>query len=346
MPQFQPVPVFDGHNDVLLRMMQPGQPDPVEAFLTGEGRGHIDLPRAKAGGLAGGLFAIFVPSPSHTPDADGNFIAPDQASALNQTLAMARKLVELEARSEGQVKICRSAAEIETCITQQVLATVMHIEGVEAIGPDLDALHVLHQAGLRSLGPVWSRPNRYAYGVPFRFPHSPDIGPGLTDDGLALVRECNRLRILIDLSHMNEQGFWDVARVSDAPLIATHSNAHALCPHSRNLTDKQLDAIRDSDGLVGVNFGVIFLREDGRRDLNTPLETIADHVAYLVDRMGIERVALGSDFDGTTVPNELRDAEGLPRLLDTLEKRGFDGASLHRIAYKNWLDVLGRTWGA
>lgn len=340
------VPVFDGHNDVLLRMMQPGQPDPVQAFLEGEARGHIDLPRAKAGGLAGGLFAIFVPSPSHAPDADGNFVAPDQASALNQTLAMARKLLELEVRSAGQVKICRTAGEIETCIEQGVLATVLHIEGVEAFGPDLHALHVLHAAGLRSLGPVWSRPNRFAYGVPFRFPHSPDLGPGLTDDGKALIRECNRLRVLVDLSHMNEQGFWDIASLSDAPLLATHSNAHALCPHSRNLTDKQLDAIRESRGLVGVNYGVIFLRDDGKRNLDTPLEVVADHVSYLAERMGIECVALGSDFDGTTVPNELADAAGLPRLLNVLRKRGFDEASLERVAYRNWLDVLGRTWGA
>ncbi|KQZ47762.1 peptidase [Rhizobium sp. Root149] len=345
MPDSPLVPIIDGHNDVLLRMMQPGQDDPVAGFLEGEGRGHIDLPRAKAGGLAGGLFAIFVPSPHHRPDADGNFVAPEQASALNQTLAMARKLFELEARSQGQIKVCRNSIELQACIEQSIFAPVLHIEGAEGIGEDLDALHVLHQAGLRSLGPVWSRPNIFAHGVPFRVPHSPDIGPGLTDAGRALVRICNHLKILIDLSHMNEQGFWDTARLSDAPLVATHSNAHALSPHSRNLTDRQLDAIGESKGLVGINYGVLFLRDDGVRNLDTPLQIVVDHIRYIADRIGIERVALGSDFDGTTVPNELKDAAGLPRLIELMRQNGFDQISIERVAYRNWLDVLARTWG-
>ncbi len=258
---------------------------------------------------------------------------------------MARKLFELEARSQGQIKVCRNSIELQACIEQSIFAPVLHIEGAEGIGEDLDALHVLHQAGLRSLGPVWSRPNIFAHGVPFRVPHSPDIGPGLTDAGRALVRICNHLKILIDLSHMNEQGFWDTARLSDAPLVATHSNAHALSPHSRNLTDRQLDAIGESKGLVGINYGVLFLRDDGVRNLDTPLQIVVDHIRYIADRIGIERVALGSDFDGTTVPNELKDAAGLPRLIELMRQNGFDQISIERVAYRNWLDVLARTWG-
>jgi membrane dipeptidase len=147
-----------------------------------------------------------------------------------------------------------------------VLATILHFEGAEAIDPQLNALEVFYQAGLRSLGLVWSRPTAFGHGVPFAFPHSPDTGPGLTDAGKQLVRACNRLGIMIDLSHLNEQGFWDVAELTNAPLVATHSNAHALCASSRNLTDKQLDAIKESDGMVGLNFAVCFLREDGAND--------------------------------------------------------------------------------
>ncbi|MDA4808079.1 membrane dipeptidase, partial [Enterobacter hormaechei] len=145
----------------------------------------------------------------------------------------------------------------------------------------LDALYVLHQAGLRTLGPVWSRSNIFAHGVPFRFPSSPDIGPGLTDYGKQLIRTCNELRIMVDLSHMNEQGFWDIAAISDAPLVASHSNVHALCTHSRNLTDRQLDAIRDTGGLVGLNFGVLFLRQDGVRNPDTDLSELVRHVDYI-----------------------------------------------------------------
>ena len=128
------------------------------------------------------------------------------------------------------------------------------MEGCEAIDADLAALDVFYAAGLRSLGPVWSRNNIFAHGVPFAFPMSPDTGPGLTEAGERLVKECNRKGILIDLAHITEKGFWDVAKLSDQPLIASHSNAHTLTPVARNLTDRQLDAIRDSKGLAGLNY--------------------------------------------------------------------------------------------
>lgn len=345
MTPVSPIPVFDGHNDVLSRMYRPGQADAVGGFLAGEDGGHIDLPRARAGGLAGGLCAIYVSSPTMRPDANGDFLPPAQPDALNDTMAMARLLFDLEGRSNGAVKVCRSAGDIRRSMKEGAFAAVLHIEGIEAVGPDLDALHVLHQAGLRSLGPVWSRPNIFAHGVPFRFPSSPDIGPGLTEAGKDLIRACNGLKILIDLSHMNEKGFWEIATLSDAPLVASHSNAHTLCPHSRNLTDRQLDAIRDTGGLVGINFGVLFLREDGVKNPQTPIERIVDHVVYIADRIGIDHVGLGSDFDGTTVPEELKDASGLPRLIAALEARGFDADAIERIAHRNWLSVLERTLG-
>ena len=151
------------------------------------------------------------------------------------------------------------------------------------------------------MGLVWSRPNAFAHGVPFEFPASPDTGPGLTPAGVELVHACNRLGILVDLSHLNEKGFWDVARTSDAPLVATHSNAHALCASTRNLTDAQLDAIARTGGVVGVNFACGFLCEDGSNDDDTPMSEIVRHVDYLVERMGIDHVAFGSDFDGAKV---------------------------------------------
>jgi membrane dipeptidase len=222
----------------------------------------------------------------------------------------------------------------------------MHVEGAEAIDPGLNALEVFHHAGLRSLGPVWSRPNAFGHGVPFKFPSSPDTGPGLTPEGRELVRACNRLGIMLDLSHLNEQGFWDVAGLSEAPLVATHSNAHAIAPASRNLTNRQLDAIRESDGMVGVNFAVTFLREDGKPEADTPLEAIVRHVDYLVERIGIDQVGFGSDFDGARIPQELGDATGLPRLMVALRDAGYDADSLVKLAHGNWLRVLRATWGA
>ena len=339
------LPVFDGHNDVLLRLRRGGGNDPAKRFLEGEEAGHIDLPRAKTGGLAGGLCAIYVPSPSMAKNANGDFPTPDQADALNETLAMARLLFDIEARSQGAVTVCRSAADIRRSIETGSFAAVFHIEGAEAVAADLDALYVLHQTGLRTLGPVWSRPNVFAYGVPFRYPSSPDIGPGLTDVGRDLIRACNELKIMVDLSHMNEAGFWEIARISRAPLVASHSNVHALCQHSRNLTDRQLDAIKDTGGLVGINFGVLFLRDDAVKDANTSLDLIVRHAAYVAERIGIDHVAFGSDFDGTTIPAEMKDATGLPRLVEALRRHGFSEAELKKIAYENWVSVLQRSWG-
>src|SRR2546430_8724642 len=257
---------------------------------------------------------------------------------------MTANLFRLEDESNGQVKVVRTTDELETCLSQGILAAILHFEGAEAIDPGLDALEVFYQAGLRSLGIVWSRPNAFAEGVPFRYPHSPDTGPGLTGAGVALVRACNRLGIMLDLSHLNEQGFWDVARLSDAPLVATHSNAHTLSPSTRNLTDKQLDAIKESGGLVGLNFAVYDMREDGNRVEDTPFEVMLRQIDYLVGRVGIDGLVLGTDFDGTHIPQVIGDAAGLPKLIDAMRIYGYDDAALRKIAYENWLRVLRKTW--
>ncbi len=350
-----PPPVFDGHNDVLLRLYRRDGRAPETAFLEGGAAGHIDLPKARRGGLAGGLFAIFVPS-GEDPGVENVMVRPAYdiplpvslalADARRATLHMAALLFRLVRASEGRVRLCRSAAEIDSCIADGALATVLHLEGAEAIDPDFHFLDVLHEAGLRSLGLVWSRPNAFGHGVPFRFPSTPDIGPGLTELGRALVKECNRRRILIDLSHLNEAGFWDVARLSDAPLVATHSNAHTLSPHSRNLTDRQLDAIRESGGLVGVNFATCFIRADGRKEADTSLGELIRHFDHLIERLGPDGVGFGSDFDGATVPREIGDASGLPGLIDAMRRHGYDQALLRKLTHENWLRILKITWGA
>jgi len=354
------IPFFDGHNDVLLRLNRHAGADAVAAFLQGEEKGHLDLPKARKGGFAGGLFAIFVPSPRRgngsagkSPSADaGSVIGSDPSpptvdavEAQKVVFAMASLLFRIERESADRVRVCRNAHDIQRCLADDALAAVLHIEGAEAIDANLELLDVLHAAGLRSLGPVWSRPNIFGHGVPFRCPASPDIGPGLTDLGKALIGACNRLRILLDLSHLNERGFWDVAELSTAPLVATHSNAHAISPHSRNLTDRQLAAIRQSGGLVGVNFATSFLRPDGRHDRDTPIDLIVRHVDHLLEHLGEDGVGFGSDFDGAMIPAQLGDAAGLQILVEALDKRGCSKARIEKLCFRNWLDVLARTWG-
>ena len=350
------IPVFDGHNDTLLNLHLPDRGE-GRSFFERSDLGHIDLPRAREGGFGGGFFACYTPNPEddgwHEESAlaiteNGYEVsgAPplDPDYARDFTDGLVRSLFRLEKESDRSLRVVRTADEIEGCLRDGTVAAILHFEGAENLGPDPGALGNLYEAGLRSLGLVWSRPNDYASGVPFRFPALPDTGPGLSNAGRELVRECNRLGVLIDLSHLNERGFWDVAGSSEAPLVATHSNAHALCPATRNLTDRQLAAIRDSDGMVGVNFAVAFLREDGSDDEDTPLDTLAGHVDYLVERVGIERVGFGSDFDGAKVPRDLGDASGLQKLLAVLRERGYDDAVLKKLAYRNWLRVLRATW--
>ncbi len=351
------IPVIVGHQDTLLSLYLPERGCGRD-FFERSTIGHLDLPRAQEGGIAGGFFAVFLPNPSSTEDSDADsrvtitengykvrLAAPlEHDYALSTAMGMVALLFRLEDRSQGQLKVVRTVAEMEHCLQTGVHAAVLHFEGAEAIDTDLNSLEVFYKAGLRSLGPVWSRPTIFAHGVPFQYPVSPDTGPGLTDPGKELVKACNRLGILIDLSHLNEKGFWDVASLSSAPLVATHSNVHALCPTTRNLTDKQLDAIKESSGLVGLNFGVNDLRPDGGRSADTPLEVLVRHIDYLVERLGIDGVALGTDFDGTTIPTEIGDVTGMPKFLNLLREHGYDDASLRKLGHENWLRVLAKIW--
>lgn len=333
--------VFDGHNDMLLHLHLTGDAN-GRGFIEGRD-GDIDLAKCKAGGLGGGFFAIWVPGQDR--GGPGREAPIDTAHARQVTFQMAATLLRLTRANPEAIALCTSAGEIEAARAARAVAALMHLEGAEGIGEDLAELEVLHAAGLRSLGPVWSRPNVFGHGVPFRYPADPDIGPGLSEAGKRLVAECERLGILVDLSHLNEAGFWDVARQTSRPLVATHSNAHALCPQSRNLTDRQLDAIAESGGVVGLNFGCQFLRPDGQRRNDTGPEVMIRHLDHLLGRLGEGGVALGSDFDGALMPGAIGSAAGLPVLVGAMHDAGYGEALIARICWGNWLDLLRRVIG-
>ena len=339
------IPVFDGHNDALIR-------EDHALLASGRSGGHLDLPRMRAGGIHGAIFAVFTPSEDENeepvPRDDGVIefeIAPevDHPTAAAYATAAAGRLLALE--REGAVVVARTIDDVDRARDGDgPPATVLHLEGAEAIDPGLEALQTWYAAGLRSLGPVWSRSNAFAHGVPFVFPSSPDIGPGLTAAGVALVRRCAELGILVDLSHLNEAGFWDIARLEAGPLVASHAGAHAVAAASRNLTDAQLDAIAATDGLVGIVFACSFLRPDFADTADTPIELIARHARYVADRIGVRHVAFGSDFDGTTIPAAVGDAAGMPRVLGALRDAGFTDAELVEIGWNNWRRVLAAWW--
>lgn len=347
MPHF---PIFDGHNDTLLRLVEAERKGQPLDFLAGAEELHIDLPRARSGNFAGGLFAMFTPNPERSvaglPASPQMGEPIERSRARDYTFAMIDLCDALIEQSDGTLRRCVHARDIRKALEDDVIGIVYHIEGAEVIDAEFEALDELYKRGLRSIGIVWSRNNIFGNGVPFTFPASPDYGPGLTDLGIELVRQCNQRGMMIDLSHLNEKGFWDVARVSEKPLAASHSNAHALCPTPRNLTDKQLDAIAERRGLVGLNYAVGFLREDGSHaGRDTSLETMLRHLDHLIGRLGEDGVALGSDFDGCTLPSEIGDVSGLPKLVEAMTRAEYGSELISKITHRNWIGLLERTIG-
>ncbi|MBI1259385.1 MAG: peptidase, partial [Chloroflexi bacterium] len=323
--------IFDGHNDTLTRTN-------VRAFLQGSDSGQIDLPRAETGGLSGGLFAIFTPPPPESPERDpmygitfsddGYRVAERSPIAQGYAETFTNGVIDLaeqiEAASNGRALIVRNTGDIRHCFGHSVFAMVLHLEGAEAIQPDLSNLQSYYNKGVRSVGLTWSRPNAFGHGVPFAFPQSPDTGAGLTETGKALVRACNQLGIVVDLAHLNERGFFDVAAISDAPLVVSHADVYAICPSSRNLTDAQIEAVGASGGIIGINFEAMNTHPQSSIEQDVPLTQITRHLDYVVDKIGVDCVGFGSDFDGADMPHDLHDVTGLPKLIECLRASGYD----------------------
>ncbi len=336
---------FDGHNDSLTK------PDHAR-FASGRDEGHLDLPRMAEAGMRGGIFAVFIrnpetadyrPAASNKPGGAGPAPELDHAFASAAATTAAGRLLGME--RAGQMRVGRTVADLDAAAAGGPPVGVLHLEGAEPIDADLESLELWYAAGLRSLGPVWSRPNAFGTGVRFRFPSTPDIGPGLTDAGKALAKRCGELGIVFDLAHMNEAGFWDTAALEAGPLVVSHAGVHAICPNSRCITDAQIDAVGATGGLVGIVYAPAFLRPDGKNQSHgTGLDLIARHARHVAERIGVEHVALGSDFDGTEVPDALGDVTGVPKIFDELERHGFTSDEVDQIAWSNWRRTLASCW--
>ena len=346
---------FDGHNDILNKITKTHDPLNTKAFL-GRGAGHLDFPRAQSAGFMGGFFAIYPSNPPAVPSAEERTILTDDGYhvvmapplsydyAHQSALKMIDLLQKIESDSQGKFKIVRTFQDLIFCFENEIMAAILHLEGAEPILPSLENLEMFFEKGMRSLGITWSRPNAFGYGVPFQYPSSPDTGPGLTEEGKNLVKACNQLGILIDLAHLNEKGFWDTASLSASPLVSSHTAANTLVPKARNLTDEQLKAIAETNGVAGIIFSVNDL--DGNRipKNNGPISSIVKHIRYIADLIGTKHIAFGSDLDGTIIPSELGDVTGFPALIQLLVEDGFTPDELEGICYKNWFRVLKETW--
>lgn len=317
--------VADGHADTLLRLWS-GE----RTLRERSDKGHIDLPRLAEGGVDVQFFACYIEE-EHKPD---------------RGLRRAMQLVdlfhrELEANRDRMMPVLR-AADFDAAQAAGKVGAVLSIEGGEAIGDDLSALRNLHRLGLRSLGLVWNQRNLIADGVGETRTHG-----GLTNFGVEVVKECNRLGVLVDVSHLTDEGFWDVLATTSKPIIASHSNSRAVCGHRRNLTDEQVKALAKNGGVMGMNFAPGFLVdlnvkaetvEEYRRQIagKTSAESIVRHIDHLIDLVGPDHVALGSDFDGTrAVPDGLSDVSHLPVLTEALVARGYSDEVIEKVLGRN-----------
>ncbi|MEB3766638.1 dipeptidase [Acinetobacter sp. MD2] len=346
--------IFDGHNDALTRLWLSDAADPVAAFLNGGLATEMDLPRCQKAHFLGGMFAVFIPPfayvKQHHPDKITDLNATEFTLCEMQQIVQAQVelLHDLVARSAQQLQLCTTVTQIRNCQKNKQIAIVMHMEGAEALDANLHLLDDWYAAGLRSLGVLWNRPSLFGHGLNASFPHSPNTGEGLTRLGKQLITKVAQLNMVVDVSHMNELAFWDTAEILaqfDQPIVATHSNAHALCAQARNLTDSQLAAIATSQGMVGVNFDTAFLRADGQRNKQTSIDVLLDHVEYLMQKLGEAHVGFGSDFDGGCLSDEIGDVTGLQRIVAKMQQRGYSMPLIEQICKDNWLNVLERIWG-
>ena len=336
-------PVFDGHEDFITAIKPRGGvfgPRGGRDFLAdgagstetdAEKRGHVDLPRAMRGGLGGCFTSIYLSNERA------------EYNALAYAMDEMNDVFRIADRSEGHYRICRTVADVRKAWDEDAFASVFMFEGADPISWSLKELRVFYEAGLRCVAPTWSRSTIFAHGVAFggNLPET-----GLTDVGRQLVHECNRLGIILDVSHINPAGFWDMIRESSAPIIATHSSVKAISPHVRNLDDEQIKALAEKGGTIGINFANIFLRPDMQPNRDTPLDVVVSHFDYIKNFVGEDHISFGSDFDGTDVPDVIKDAEGLALILRELKQRGWSDTAIEKACNGNFLRVAQTVWSS
>ncbi|MGI6449437.1 MAG: dipeptidase [Desulfitobacteriia bacterium] len=305
--------IADGHCDSLGDLTS-GKRD-----LLGEGEGHWDLAKARRAGLGLQFFAAYIES-EYKP-----FLASWRGL---EHLETALKFIDLNREAVFLIKGKNDLANLG----KSKIGLVLNVEGGEILGESLFMLDLIYRLGVRSIGLTWNERNALADGVG-------EIGSkgGLSNFGLKVIARMNALGIIIDVSHLNEAGFWDVIAKTDKPIIASHSCARALCDHPRNLDNRQLRAIAEVGGLVGVNFCQDFLSETGQAGI----DDVVKHICYIAEVAGVDCVGFGSDFDGIpSTPQGLEDASKLPLLLEKLRNCGFKEEDLTKISHGNFIRVL------
>ncbi|MFS8525266.1 MAG: dipeptidase [Limnochordales bacterium] len=309
--------VVDAHCDTALRLAAGDSLTPGG----GAAPGHVDLPRLRAGGVDLQVFALWV-------DADSR-----KHGRLRRCLELLDAVVAETERLRDDFRLVLSARDIDAAAQAGQIGVLLSIEDGAALEGSLSALRAFYRLGVRAMGLTWNGRNELGEGVGA----AKGAGGGLTAFGRDVVREMNRLGMIVDVSHLSEAGFWDVLEISDAPVIASHSNAKAVCDHRRNLTDRQIKALADAGGVMGINFCPPFLADGGRASV----EDIVRHVDHIVDLVGPGHVGLGSDFDGiSSTPEGAEDVARLPAVTEALAARGYGDEEIRAILGGNFLRVF------
>ena len=281
--------------------------------------GHLDLPRMREGGVKLQLFALYIKE---------EFKAQ---GSLRYCLQLLDNYYETMDRCRDNLQTIYCINDLHEVMSNSKVGVLLSVEGGEALEGEIAVLRMLYRLGVRALGLTWNHPNQLATGV----------GEGVHGDGLTLfgrqvIREMNKLGMVVDLAHINEQGFDDAIAESSAPLIVSHANARTVYDHPRNISDDQLRKLRDVNGVVGLIFCPAFVAKK-----KATIDKLLDHFVHVADVAGIDHLGFGSDFDGIEqVIEGLEDVTGLPRLIEGLSRRGFSVADIEKITSKNFLRVL------
>lgn len=306
---------FDLHCDTLYELSQyalyrHGEPGSLLCSS-----GQLDLQRVRCYDRYAQIFALFCGSSPITDPEDAHV-------RLTHLLEIAAREFEENA---AYLRLCRTAEDLLQAQTDKKAAAFLSIEGAELLQTPEDFV-LAQNAGVRFVTLTWNHRTCYGCGA------VTDNHAGLTADGRELVCTLVRCGMIADVSHLSERGFWDVMECTDAPVLATHSNSQAMCPHVRNLTDEQFCELCRRGGIVGINLYAPFLAKGGQAGLND----VVRHIAHFCELGGENHLAIGADFDGCDrLPRGIHDVADLPKLAETLRQNGFSAAMLHNLFYEN-----------
>ena len=286
--------------------------------------GHVDIPRLKAGGVDCQIFAISSLRERNPP------------YALRTALHMLDLFYAECRKNDDTITHATTHQDILNAVQRGKIAALLSIEGADVLEGEVGVLRMFYRLGVRMVGLVHSLRNQLADGVT-----DARTGGGLSEFGVQVVKELNRLGVLIDVSHLNDAGFWDLLDVSTQPIVASHSNSRSICDHVRNLTDDQIRALADRGGVMGINFAPTFIHPT-----RTDVAHLVDHIDHIVKLVGVDCVGLGSDFDGIrSTPLGLEDVSKLPNITQELVRRRYTETEIRKILGENhlrvWKDVVG-----